>query len=77
MMGLPQYVPLLIQLNVCANVVVIVAYHSSVSETMDYFRAVVRAEEKSERALKLTEEVIGINSANYTAWYVMCLPNCC
>jgi protein farnesyltransferase/geranylgeranyltransferase type-1 subunit alpha len=40
----------------------------SVVDTMNYFRAVIQAEEKSERALELTTDVISVNSANYTAW---------
>jgi kynureninase len=39
-----------------------------VRETMDYFRAVVKASEVSDRALRLTDEVIRLNAANYTAW---------
>ena len=35
---------------------------------MNYFRAVLRSEEKSQRVLDLTTEVIALNSANYTAW---------
>ena len=42
---------------------------TKVKETMNYFRAIVRKDERSERALKLTKEVIVLNSANYTAWY--------
>jgi len=48
--------------------VVPIAYSPQFSDTMNYFRAIIQSEEKSERALKLTEEVISINSANYTAW---------
>lgn len=40
----------------------------AVRETMDYFRAVVKASEVSDRALRLTDEVIRLNAANYTAW---------
>lgn len=35
---------------------------------MDIFRAVLVSEEKSERVLELTEEILDINAANYTVW---------
>ena len=44
-------------------------YSPEFTETMSYFRAVLKAGEKSERALRLTKEVIGINAASYTAWH--------
>lgn len=36
---------------------------------MDYFRAVMHANEKSERVLALLTELIDINAASYTAWH--------
>ncbi len=44
------------------------AYFDPVEETMDYFRAVLKIEEKSPRTLNLTEDVISLNAGNYTAW---------
>ena len=48
-------------------------YTARFSDAMDYFRAVVRSEEKSQRVLDLTTDVIAINSANYTAWHYRAL----
>mmetsp|Transcript_25201 Transcript_25201/g.35197 ORF Transcript_25201/g.35197 Transcript_25201/m.35197 type:complete len:321 (-) Transcript_25201:135-1097(-) len=44
------------------------SHHGVVVEVMDYFRAILRKKEYSERALALTEEVIQVNPANYTGW---------
>lgn len=35
---------------------------------MDYFRAITAMEEKSERALELTETIVRMNPAHYTVW---------
>jgi len=36
---------------------------------MGYFRAILKLEEISERALLLTQEVIEVSSGNYAAWH--------
>ncbi|KAL5784007.1 hypothetical protein ACOSQ2_006399 [Xanthoceras sorbifolium] len=49
--------------------VVSIAYKQDFRETMDYFRAVYRADERSSRALRLTQEAIRFNPGNYTVWH--------
>ncbi|KAK4490948.1 hypothetical protein RD792_001669 [Penstemon davidsonii] len=50
------------------NPLVPIAYTDEFRETMDYFRAVYLANERSPRALHLTKEAIFLNSGNYTVW---------
>jgi len=38
---------------------------------MDVFRAIVKKGEMSERALELTEFLIGYNPAHYYIWYII------
>nr|AVI04913.1 farnesyltransferase-geranylgeranyltransferase type-1 subunit alpha [Tripterygium wilfordii] len=51
------------------NPVVPIAYKDDFRETMDYFRALYRADERSPRSLLLTEEAINLNPGNYTVWH--------
>ncbi|URD91301.1 protein farnesyltransferase geranylgeranyltransferase [Musa troglodytarum] len=51
------------------NPVAPIAYRDDFRETMDYFRAVYLADERSRRAVDLTTEAIGMNPGNYTVWH--------
>lgn len=52
------------------NPLAAIAYTESYSEAMAYLRAVMAKDEKSERVLELTEDIIGMNPAHYTVWFV-------
>lgn len=45
-----------------------ISYTAEYSEAMSYLRAVMAANEYSERALRLTEHIITLNPAHYTVW---------
>ncbi|KAH8929663.1 protein prenylyltransferase [Atractiella rhizophila] len=45
-----------------------IAYTQEYRDAMDTFRALVHADEKSERALQLTEHIIRMNAAHYSVW---------
>jgi protein farnesyltransferase/geranylgeranyltransferase type-1 subunit alpha len=51
-----------------------IAYTEAYSEGMSYLRAVMANNEMSERVLELTEDIIQMNPAHYTVWYVF-LPH--
>ncbi|KAK7203732.1 hypothetical protein BZA70DRAFT_281938 [Myxozyma melibiosi] len=50
------------------NAVAPIAYSDEYRIAMEYLRAVMRVNEFSDRALKLTEDVIYMNAAHYTVW---------
>ena len=56
-------------INIYSYTVVPISYSPQFTDTMNYFRAMVHANEQSIRALHITKAAIEQNSANYSAWY--------
>lgn len=52
------------------NPLAAIAYTEEYSEAMSYLRAAMAKDEKSDRALGLTEDIIRMNPAHYTVWYI-------
>ena len=50
------------------NALAAINYPPAYSEAMSYLRAVMAANEYSERTLVLTEHIISMNPAHYTVW---------
>ena len=46
-----------------------IAYSADFIEAHDILRALLKADERSERALKLTTVCLKLNPANYTVWH--------
>jgi protein farnesyltransferase/geranylgeranyltransferase type-1 subunit alpha len=51
-----------------ATPLAVITYQPVYLEATSYLRAVMAANELSERALALTEDVISMNPAHYTVW---------
>ncbi|GLB42223.1 putative protein prenyltransferase alpha subunit repeat [Lyophyllum shimeji] len=51
-----------------ANPIAPIFYSEEYKDATDYFRGIVKTGEKSERVLELTESIIRLNPAHYSAW---------
>jgi len=51
------------------NSICSISYTPEFTESMDYLRALLRLDERSERALRLTTVCLRHNPANYTTWH--------
>ncbi|KAI5116647.1 hypothetical protein M0805_000407, partial [Coniferiporia weirii] len=60
---IPQYDP-----NVSPVAPIFYTEACKYRDVTDYFRAIVKSGEKSERVLQLTESIIRLNPAHYSAW---------
>lgn len=47
------------------------AFHCADRDYTDYFRGIVKKGEMSNRVLELTEDIIRLNPAHYSAWWVL------
>ena len=50
------------------NALAVINYTEAYSEAMSYLRAVMSQDEKSERVLDLTEDIVKMNPGHYTVW---------